>query len=96
MRSTPSTRESGRSSSLPTWPARRAAFQARDGFAPMDCLTQWRLQIARDLLEEQDLGIAAVAQAVGYESESAFSVAFTEVVKLRPGAYQKSVQAPAR
>ena len=62
----------------------------------MDCLTQWRLQVARDLLEEQDLGIAAVAQAVGYESESAFSVAFTEVVKLRPGAYQKSVQAPAR
>lgn len=67
-------------------------FKRTVGVAPMDYLTQWRMQIARDLLSEQDIGIAAVAQAVGYESESAFSVAFGKVVHLRPGAYQKSVQ----
>ena len=66
-------------------------FKHEVGIAPMDYLMQWRMQIACDLLKEQDMGIAAVAQAVGYESSSAFSVAFTKVVNLRPGAYQKSV-----
>jgi AraC-like DNA-binding protein len=64
-------------------------FKREVGVAPMDYLTRWRMQIARDLLGEHDSGIGAVAQAVGYGSESAFSVAFTKVVNLRPGAYQK-------
>ena len=64
-------------------------FKQQVGIAPMDYLTQWRMQIACDLLKEQDQGIGAVAKAVGYESESAFSMAFTKVVKVRPGAYQK-------
>ena len=70
-------------------------FKAEVGLAPMDYLTQWRMQIACDLLKDQDMGIAAVAQAVGYDSGSAFSVAFTKVVKLRPGAFQKSAQSTA-
>jgi len=68
-------------------------FKRQVGAAPMDYLTQWRMQVARDLLGEPEQSIAAVAQVVGYESESAFSVAFTKVVKLRPGAYQRSVRA---
>jgi AraC-like DNA-binding protein len=67
-------------------------FKQQVGIAPMDYLTQWRMQIACDLLKEQEQGIAAIAHAVGYESESAFSVAFTKVVGLRPGAYQRSVE----
>lgn len=69
-------------------------FKRQVGVAPMDYMTQWRMQIARDLLLEQDSGIAAVAQAVGYQSESAFSVAFSKVVRLRPGAYQRGAQPP--
>lgn len=67
-------------------------FKAQVGISPLGYLAQWRMQIARDLLAEQEQGVAAIAHAVGYESESAFSVAFTKVVGLRPGAYQRSIE----
>ena len=76
----------------------RAAGLSRAGFAlnfrkwigvtPMEYLTQWRMQIACELLQE-DRRIAEVASAVGYESESAFSVAFTRIVRCRPGHYRR-------
>jgi AraC-like DNA-binding protein len=65
-------------------------FKKRVGVAPMEYLTQWRMQIACELLQEGDQGIAEVADAVGYESESAFSVAFKKVVHCRPGLYQRN------
>jgi AraC-like DNA-binding protein len=57
----------------------------------MEYLTQWRMQIACELLQEGHGGIAEVASAVGYESTSAFSVAFTRIVQCRPGHYRKRV-----
>jgi AraC-like DNA-binding protein len=76
----------------------RAAGLSRAGFAlnfkkwigvtPMEYLTQWRMQIACELLQE-DRRIAEVASAVGYESESAFSVAFTRIVRCRPGHFRR-------
>jgi AraC-like DNA-binding protein len=64
-------------------------FKKWIGVTPMEYLTQWRMQIARELLL-QDRRIAEVASAVGYESESAFSVAFTRIVRCRPGHYRRS------
>jgi AraC-like DNA-binding protein len=63
-------------------------FKKCIGVTPMEYLTQWRMQIARELLQE-DKRIAEVASAVGYESESAFSVAFTRIVRCRPGHYRR-------
>jgi AraC-like DNA-binding protein len=63
-------------------------FKKWIGVTPMEYLTQWRMQIACELLQE-DRRIAEVASAVGYESESAFSVAFTRVVRCRPGRYRR-------
>jgi AraC-like DNA-binding protein len=48
------------------------------------------MQMACELLESQDSALSSIANAVGYQSESAFSVAFKKIVKTRPGAYQKS------
>jgi AraC-like DNA-binding protein len=46
------------------------------GLAPIRYLTGWRMHVAEDLLRSSDLGVAAVARRVGYESEEAFSRAF--------------------
>ncbi|SEO08749.1 AraC-type DNA-binding protein [Duganella sp. CF517] len=64
------------------------AFKKMVGVAPMDYLSSWRMQIACDLLRAEGASIAAAAHAVGYSSESAFSLAFTRIVKCRPGAYR--------
>jgi AraC-like DNA-binding protein len=64
-------------------------FKKWIGVTPMEYLTQWRMQIACELLQEGDRGIAEVASVVGYESTSAFSVAFTRIVRCRPGHYRK-------
>lgn len=49
------------------------------GLAPIRYLTGWRMHVAEDLLRSSDLGVAAVARRVGYESEEAFSRAFKRV-----------------
>lgn len=68
-------------------------FREQVGLSPMDYLTNWRMQIACDLLEAGGHNIATIANAVGYESESSFSAAFKKIIKCRPGFYQKNFQA---
>ncbi len=65
-------------------------FQRKVGVSPMVFLTNWRMQIACELLEKEDRSLASIAGDVGYSSESAFSTAFTKIVKCRPGNYRKS------
>jgi AraC-like DNA-binding protein len=65
------------------------SFKKWIGVTPMEYLAQWRMQIACELLQEGDRRLAEVASAVGYESESAFSVAFTRIVGCRPGHYRR-------
>jgi AraC-like DNA-binding protein len=64
-------------------------FKKWIGVTPMEYLTQWRMELACELLQGGDARIAEVASAVGYESESAFSVAFTRIVRCRPGIYRR-------
>jgi AraC-like DNA-binding protein len=66
------------------------------GVSPMRYLTQWRMQLAADLLrDEPRLGIAAVAEKVGYESEAAFSRAFKRCLGVAPGTFGKRSDALA-
>jgi AraC-like DNA-binding protein len=55
----------------------RAAFAARFsrtlGMPPMDYLLRWRMALAKDLLRHDGLSLAEVADAIGYQSASAFS-----------------------
>jgi len=69
-------------------------FKKKVGIAPLAYLLNWRMQIACELLQSGDQAIASIATAVGYGSESAFSVAFQKVVRCRPGAYRKAILMP--
>jgi AraC-like DNA-binding protein len=73
--------------------ASRSAFAERFtemvGQPPMQYLALWRMQLASHLLTDGQ-PVAAVAEAVGYESEAAFSRAFKKLVGLAPSAWRRS------
>jgi AraC-like DNA-binding protein len=56
----------------------------------MHYLSNWRLQLAANLLKQQRLSIAQVAAEVGYESEAAFNRAFKKQVGAPPGAWRRA------
>lgn len=67
-----------------------AQFKARVGAPPGDYLTRWRMRVAADRLSAPGMrlaAVAAVAAAVGYESENAFSTAFRRVMGCSPRRY---------
>jgi AraC-like DNA-binding protein len=55
------------------------------GLAPIQYLTRWRMQLAAKQLIETGAKIVSVAEAVGYESEAAFSRAFKKYSGRSPG-----------
>ncbi|MFI7575442.1 AraC family transcriptional regulator [Micromonospora sp. NPDC049497] len=59
-------------------------FTALLGEGPMTYLTNWRLDLAADLLREDDTTVAAVARQVGYGSAFALSTAFKRVRGVSP------------
>jgi len=69
-------------------------FTEMVGQPPMQYLALWRMQLASRLLAEGGQ-VAAVAGAVGYESEAAFSRAFKKLVGQAPGTWRRSVASPA-
>jgi len=58
------------------------------GEPPMHYLTRWRLQRAARLLADGAGKVSAVARAVGYESEAAFSRAFKKHTGVAPAAWR--------
>lgn len=76
----------------------RSAFAERFtdtvGLPPMSYLTRWRMLLASHRLRESSETIAQIAAAVGYESESTFSRAFTREMGVAPGAWRHDVVRP--
>src|SRR5215510_8522472 len=62
-------------------------FTRTVGLPPMEYLFAWRMAVAKDLLRRDDLGLADVAERVGYGSASTFSTAFSRHVGQPPGLY---------
>ena len=62
-------------------------FTRTVGVAPMEYLLAWRMALAKDLLRNDNLGIHAVAERVGYASAAAFSTAFSRHVGVPPSRY---------
>jgi len=58
------------------------------GQPPMQYLTQWRMQVAANLLTQTGTKVAAIGAEVGYDSEAAFSRAFKKATGLAPGAWR--------
>jgi AraC-like DNA-binding protein len=66
-------------------------FTEMVGHPPMQYLALWRMQLASRLLLDGG-HVAAVACAVGYESESAFSRTFKKLVGQAPAAWRRSCE----
>ena len=65
-------------------------FRETVGATPMEYLTRWRMLLAADRLNNSSDGLAAIAQSLGYESESAFGKAFRRVMGCSPRQYTRS------
>lgn len=61
------------------------------GLPPMEYLLSWRMAIAKDLLRRRQLGLAEVAQRVGYGSASTFSTAFSRRVGQPPVRFARAL-----
>ncbi|MDW5498232.1 AraC family transcriptional regulator [Pseudomonas lundensis] len=63
-------------------------FKQVVGQPPLEYITHWRMQLAaRSLRNSQDT-ISSISQALGYESDSAFSNAFKRIMKCSPKDYR--------
>lgn len=60
------------------------------GQPPMQYLTNWRMQVAANLLRQGRDKVATIAAEVGYDSEAAFSRAFKKSTGLAPGAWREA------
>ncbi len=60
------------------------------GMPPMEYLLAWRMAVAKDMLRQQDIGLAEVAEHIGYGSASAFSTAFNRYVGQPPSRYART------
>ncbi len=71
----------------------RSAFSARFsavvGTAPMEYLISWRMTVAQHALLNSTLSLSRIADMIGYQSLSAFSLAFKNNVGCPPSAYRK-------
>jgi hypothetical protein len=65
-------------------------FRTVLGMPPIRYLAGWRMHLARDLLESSELGVAAIAHRVGYESEEAFSRAFKRAHGVPPRQWRQT------
>ena len=68
-------------------------FRREIGVAPMEYLLGWRMALAKDLLRREKVGVAQVAERVGYSSASTFSVAFARSVGMPPILYAREQRA---
>lgn len=62
------------------------------GMAPMEYVLRWRMALAKKLLRESTLSVAAIAEQVGYGSATAFTIAFKRHVGLPPARYSRHVK----
>jgi AraC-like DNA-binding protein len=60
------------------------------GVPPMHYLASWRMQVASQKLCNTNASLAQVAEAVGYESEAAFSRAFKKAFGVAPATWRRS------
>ena len=56
----------------------------------MHYLTNWRMQIAGQKLRHSNASLAEVAEAIGYDSEAAFSRAFKKAFGEAPATWRRA------
>jgi AraC-like DNA-binding protein len=63
-------------------------FKSLVGMPPLEYLTRWRMTIARQALRSENVNLATIATSIGYESDTAFSLAFKRQFGGSPGRYR--------
>ncbi|MBO0129050.1 AraC family transcriptional regulator [Agrobacterium sp. OT33] len=71
------------------------AVRFRDvvGQTPLGYLTNWRMQLAADLLQSTESDVRKIAFSVGYLSEAAFSTVFRRALGYTPAQYRRAKSA---
>lgn len=69
-------------------------FKETTGESPIEYLTRWRMMVAGERLTNSSEPISAIAESLGYDSESAFSTAFKRVVGCSPRRYARNGSPP--
>ena len=59
---------------------------------PIHYITQWRMQLARQMLIDTNDTVIAIAENTGYQSEAAFGRVFKKTFSIAPVAYRKTFQ----
>jgi AraC-like DNA-binding protein len=67
-------------------------FRETVGATPMEYLARWRMLLAADRLRNSSDGLSAIAQSLGYKSESAFGKAFRRVMGCSPRQYTPALR----
>lgn len=74
----------------------RAVFAERFtrtvGMPPMQYLLEWRIAVAKDVLLREHVPLAEVAERIGYQSASAFSVAFSRHAGCSPSGFARQLR----
>lgn len=65
-------------------------FQAKVGTTPVEYLTRWRMLLAADRLKNTTQGTSAIAQSLGYDSDSAFGKAFRRIMGTSPRKFART------
>ncbi len=68
-------------------------FNAIMGQAPIEYVTNWRMQLAAERIRNSGDSLAGIAAEVGYESEAAFNRAFKRVTGVTPGRWRDDLTA---
>jgi len=66
-----------------------ARFNELVGEPPARYLARWRMWVAADLLQREQLSMGELAERVGYSSEDAFSRVFKKAHGMSPGQYRR-------
>jgi AraC-like DNA-binding protein len=67
-----------------------ARFQYLMGTSPMQYLTQWRMLLAANLLCRSNAPLARIAEDVGYQTDTAFSLAFRREFGAPPATWRRT------
>ncbi|WP_342655380.1 AraC family transcriptional regulator [Pseudomonas sp. F3-2] len=67
-----------------------AYFKSVAGISPVAYLTAWRMKLAERALREERVSLSALAQRLGYGSDSAFSNAFKRLTGVSPSHYRNA------
>ena len=69
-------------------------FAGKMGITPMQYLSSWRMELAKQALARGGEAIAEIGMNVGYASDTAFTRAFKKEVGQTPAGYRRRAQVP--